>query len=81
MNKPCARITLDLQQASTPTFVAVKKSDIGREIRITLSDGGFPYEISADCYAVLTGVPYLPHGRILVHTLFLVSRLIAANAF
>lgn len=63
MNKPCARITLDLQQASTPTFVAVKKSDIGREIRITLSDGGFPYEISADCYAVLTGTK--PDGNIL----------------
>lgn len=63
MNKPCARITLDLQQASTPTFVAVKKSDIGREIRITLSDSGFPYEISADCYAVLTGTK--PDGNIL----------------
>lgn len=63
MNKPCARITLDLQQASTPTFVAVKKRDIGREIRITLSDGGFPYEISADCYAVLTGTK--PDGNIL----------------
>lgn len=63
MNKPCARITLDLQQASTPTFVAVKKSDIGREIRITLSDGGFSYEISADCYAVLTGTK--PDGNIL----------------
>lgn len=63
MNKPCARITLDLQQASTPTFVAVKKSDIGREIRITLSDGGFPYDIAADCYAVLTGTK--PDGNIL----------------
>ena len=63
MNKPCARITLDLQQASSPVFVALKKTDVGREIRITLSDGGFPYEISPDCYAVLTGTK--PDGNIL----------------
>ena len=63
MNKSCARITLDIKQASSPTFVAVKKSDIGREVRITLSDGGLPYEITSDCYAVLTGLK--PDGNIL----------------
>lgn len=63
MNKSCARITLDLQQASSPVFVAVKKSDIGRDIRIKLSDGGFPYEISSDCYAVLTAKK--PDGNVL----------------
>ena len=54
MIKPCAKITLDIQQPSTATFVALKKRDIGRKIIISLSDGGFPYEIADDCYAVLT---------------------------
>lgn len=54
MIEPCARITLDVQQTSTAAFVAVKKGDIGRKIIITLADGGFPYEITPDCYAVLT---------------------------
>lgn len=63
MNKPCARITLDLQHASTPMFVSVKRNDIGRKIRISLSDGGFPYTISDDCYAILTGTK--PDGNVL----------------
>ena len=63
MNEPCAKIILDVQQASTGTFVAVKRGDIGRKIVISLSDGGFPYEIAADCYAVLTGTK--PDGNIL----------------
>lgn len=63
MNKPCARITLDLQQPSTSVTVAVKRNDIGRMLRISLSDGGFPYEISPGCYAVLTGTK--PDGNIL----------------
>lgn len=54
MIEPCARITLDVQQTSTAAFVAVKKGDIGRKIIITLADGGFPYVITPDCYAVLT---------------------------
>ena len=54
MIEPCARITLDVQQTGTAAFVAVKKGDIGRKIIITLADGGFPYVITPDCYAVLT---------------------------
>ena len=63
MNEPCAKITLDVQQSSTATFVAVKRGDIGRKIVISLSDGGFPYKIAEDCYAVLTGTK--PDGNIL----------------
>lgn len=63
MNEPCARITLDVQQSSSAVFVAVKRGDIGRKIVISLSDGGFPYEIASDCYAVLTGTK--PDGNIL----------------
>ena len=60
---PCTRITLDLQKAATSVTVNVKRGDVGRRIRITLSDGGFPYFIPADCYAVLTGKK--PDGNIL----------------
>jgi len=63
MNEPCARITLDVQQSSSAVFVAVKRGDIGRKIVIALTDGGFPYEIGEDCYAVLTGTK--PDGNVL----------------
>lgn len=57
------KITLDLQQASSPVSVSVKRGDIGRKIIIALSDGGFPYDITEDCYAVLTATK--PDGNIL----------------
>lgn len=63
MNDSCARITLDVQNVSTSVFVPLKRGDTGRKIIINLVDGGFPYEIAGDCYAVLSGTK--PDGNIL----------------
>ena len=63
MNDSISKITLDLQQDSTPVTVAVKRGDTGRMIKILLSDGGFSYEIADGCYAVLTATK--PDGNIL----------------
>lgn len=54
MNDACTRLTLDVQENRAPVVVKAKKSDTGRKLRITLADGGMPYEISSDCYAVFT---------------------------
>lgn len=47
-------ITLDLQETSSLVVVKAKKGDTGRILRISLSDGGTPYTIDADCYAVFS---------------------------
>lgn len=57
------RIILDVQDMSASIIVAAKKGETGRKIYISLLDGGLPYEISPDCYAVLTGQK--PDGNVL----------------
>lgn len=47
-------ITLDLQKQSTSVVVPLKYGETGKQIIISIADGGFPYTISNDCYAVLT---------------------------
>ncbi len=63
MKEPVVKITLDLHKESVDTAVSLKHGDTGGRIAITLSEGGFPYEITEDCYAVLTAVK--PDGSIL----------------
>ena len=54
MNASIYRISLDIQDAYANVSLNVKRGDIGRKISITLMDGGFPYRISPECYAVLS---------------------------
>lgn len=54
MTPSIAAITLDIQQTGSPVTVTAKQSDTGRRVMISLCDGGFPYPIAPDCYAVLT---------------------------
>lgn len=64
MAESTTQISLDVQKTSVPVFVAIKQGDTGsRKIGITLSDGGFPFEIGRGCYAVLNAVK--PDGNIL----------------
>ena len=56
-------ITLDIHQTGKPATVTVKRGDTGRAIQITLTDGGFPFPFSQDCYAVFTAKK--PDGTVL----------------
>ena len=48
------RISLDIQDAYANVSLNVKRGDLGRRLHISLTDGGFPYKISPECYAVFT---------------------------
>lgn len=48
------RMSLDLHSTTSNESVRVKRSDTGRKICISLVDGGTPYQITSDCYAVFT---------------------------
>lgn len=48
------RMSLDLHSTTSNESVRVKRSDTGRKIFISLVDGGTPYQITSDCYAVFT---------------------------
>lgn len=63
MKDPIVRITLDLHEVSADGVVSLKYGDAGSRIAISLSEKGFPYEITEDCYAVLTARK--PDGSIL----------------
>lgn len=63
MNDSIKRISLDLHATCSREKVKVKRSDTGRKIYVSLVDGGMPYHISDDCYAIFTGKK--PDGNIL----------------
>lgn len=56
-------ISLDISQRNCATAITCKQEDTGRILYISLSDGGDPYEITPDCYAVFTAEK--PDGTIL----------------
>lgn len=56
-------ITLDIQAAGSGVVLSAKRGDTGRKLFATLTDGGRPYCVTEDCYAVFTAVK--PDGHIL----------------
>lgn len=65
MNDSIKRITLDLHSNKSRETVKIKKTDTGRKIYISLVDGGRPYYITDDCYAVFSGKK--PNGNIVLN--------------
>ena len=63
MIESCSTISIDVSQSNSPVSVSCKQEDTGRVLKISLSDGGYPYEITPDCYAVFTAEK--PDGTIL----------------
>ena len=62
MNYANYRITLEVQETGSNLILRMKKGDTGRKLYITLTDGGLPYRITPDCFAVFTAVK--PDGHI-----------------
>ena len=51
-----ANISIDISQSNSPVCIQCKQDDTGRVLRISLSDCGYPYQITEDCYAVFSAV-------------------------
>lgn len=63
MNSSNYKLSLDVQQAVSGKQPEVKQGDTKRELWVTLTDGGAPYPISEECYAVFTAAK--PDGTFL----------------
>ena len=56
MNASINRISLDIQEAHSSVCLDAKRGDTNRKLYISLTDGGFPYHISEECYAVFSAL-------------------------
>ena len=63
LNDSRISVSIDVSQSNSPVRVMCKQGDTGRVLNISLTDGGYPYVISKDCYAVFTAVK--PDGKII----------------
>lgn len=59
------RITLDVHDSHSGVCLDMKQRDTARQISINLTDGGFPYQIGEECFAVFAATK--PDGKKLLH--------------
>lgn len=52
MMDSCVKLMLDVRMNGTSAVVSAKKGDTARVLQISLADGGKPYPIGEDCYAM-----------------------------
>lgn len=50
------KITLDVHKTVSTTSISLKKGDTAHRLLITLSEGGYPYHIGADCTAAFSAL-------------------------
>ena len=74
MNDSRISVSIDVSQSNSPVRVMCKQGDTGRVMHISLTDGGYPYVISSDCYAVFTAVK--PDGKIICNPCHIVNGVI-----
>lgn len=74
MNYTEHKITLDIQKTVSVVSLSVKKGDTGRRLSIHLTESGYPYRISSDCYAVFTALK--PDGHVVFNNCFIKDRAI-----
>ena len=74
MNDSRISVSIDVSQSNSPVRVMCKQGDTGRVLNISLTDGGYPYVISKDCYAVFTAVK--PDGKIICNPCQIVNGVI-----
>ena len=74
MNDSRISVSIDVSQSNSPVRVMCKQGDTGRVMHISLTDGGYPYVISSDCYAVFTAVK--PDGKIIFNPCHIVNGVI-----
>lgn len=56
-------VSLDVREPNSNVCLNAKKGDTSRTIFVNLTDGGFPYHITDDCYAAFTALK--PDGKVL----------------
>ena len=74
MNYTEHKITLDIQKTVSVVSISVKKGDTGRRLSIHLTESGYPYHISSDCYVVFTALK--PDGPVVFNNCFIKDRAI-----
>ena len=74
LNDSRISVSIDVSQSNSPVRVMCKQGDTGRVMHISLTDGGYPYVISSDCYAVFTAVK--PDGKIICNPCQIVNGVI-----
>ena len=57
------KFTLDVNQTASQVSISVKKGDTARRLLIHLTESGYPYHLSDECYAVFTAKK--PDGHVI----------------
>lgn len=63
MNCTEHKIMLDVTKTVSPVSICAKKGDTARRLQIQLTQKGYPYHVTEECYAVFTALK--PDGKVI----------------